>query len=88
MKNLFIFSALLVSIVSFSQSNQKETGCDSEKDINVRLDSLSKVYHVNVVNYTEKSNNGIRTISIGYIKNGELVDKIIKTDTLNIPSQK
>lgn len=89
MKNLFFISFFLfVSMMSFSQIHQKETNSETEKDINIRLDSLSKVYHVRVVNYSEKSNNGIRTISIGYSQNGELVHKIIKTDTLIIPSKK
>jgi hypothetical protein len=88
MKNLFLLSALILSTVSFSQKNQKGNGSDTEKKINVSLDSLSKVYHVNVVNYSKICLNGIRTTSIGYYKNGKLIDKIIKTDTLIIPSKK
>jgi hypothetical protein len=88
MKNLLFLSSLLLSFFSFSQTNQKGNGSDKEKEINVSLDSLSKVYHVNVVNYSKICINGIKTTSIGYYKNGVLIDKIIKTDTLNIPSQK
>jgi hypothetical protein len=88
MNNLFLLSALLFSTVSISQTHQKEIVSNTEKGINIRLDSLSKVYHVRAVNYTKKSHNGFRTTSIGYIKNGELIDKIIKRDTLIIPSKK
>ena len=89
MKTLFFLSFfLLLSTASFSQTNQKGNGSDAEKDINIQLDSLSKVYHVSVVNYTIKYLNGIRTTSIGYYKNGKLIDKIIKIDTLIIPPKK
>ncbi len=88
MKNLFLLSALILSTVSFSQKNQKGNGSDTEKEINVSLDSLSKIYHVKAVNYSKICLNGIRTESIGYYKNGKLVDKIIQIDTLIIPSKK
>lgn len=74
--------------MSFSQTHKKGNGSDTEKKINVSLDSLSKVYHVKAVNYSKICLNGIRTTSIGYYKNGKLIDKIIKIDTLVIPSQK
>ena len=74
MKNLFITLLLLVGTLSFSQNKTK----DIDKDANVLLDSLSKVYKVRVNSIFIESYNGETITSISYVKNRELIYKVIK----------
>lgn len=76
MKKLFIISLLLIGTLSFSQTKPKTK--DIDKDANVLLDSLSKVYKVRVNSIFVESYNGVTTTSISYVKNRELIYKVIK----------
>jgi hypothetical protein len=78
MKKLFLLSVLLIGTLSFGQTKPKEK--DIDKEANVYLDSLSKVYKVKICSIKVERLNGIITTSIGYSKNGELVYKIIKQE--------
>lgn len=75
MKKLFLLSLLLVGTLSFSQTKPKEK--DIDKEANVLLDSLSKVYKVKVQSVMEETYNGVTTTSISYVKDKKLVYKII-----------
>lgn len=76
MKKLFITLLLLIGTSSFSQTNPKTK--DIDKDANVLLDSLSKVYKVRVNSIFIESYNGKTITSISYVKNQELIYKVIK----------
>ena len=65
-------------LTSSAQVNPKSK--DIDKDANVLLDSLSKVYNVRVNSIFIETYNGVRTTSISYVKNKELIYKIIKTE--------
>ena len=75
MKKLFLLSLLLVGTLSFSQTKPKQK--DIDKEANVLLDSLSKVYKVKVQSIMEETYNGVTTTSISYVKDKKLVYKII-----------
>jgi hypothetical protein len=75
MKKLFLLSLLLVGTLSFSQTKPKTK--DIDKEANVLLDSLSKVYKVKVQSIMEETYNGVTTTSISYVKDKKLVYKII-----------
>jgi len=75
MKKLFLLSLLLVGTLSFSQTKPKEK--DIDKESNVLLDSLSKVYKVKVQSIMEETYNGVTTTYISYVKDKKLVYKII-----------
>jgi hypothetical protein len=75
MKKLFLLSLLLVGTLSFSQTKPKEK--DIDKESNVLLDSLSKVYKVKVQSIMEEYYNGVTTTYISYVKDKKLVYKII-----------
>lgn len=75
MKKLFIILLLLVGTLSFSQTKPKTK--DIDKDVNVLLDSLSKVYKVQVNSIFVETYNGVTTTSISYVKNRELIYKVI-----------
>ena len=76
MKKLFITLLLLIGTSSFSQTNPKTK--DIDKDANVLLDSLSKVYKVRVNSIFIESYNGKTVTSISYVKNQELIYEVIK----------
>ena len=75
MKKLFLLSLLFVGTLSFSQTKPKTK--DIDKEANVLLDSLSKVYKVKVQSIMEETYNGVTTTSISYVKDKKLVYKII-----------
>lgn len=75
MKKLFLLSLLLIGTLSFSQTKPKEK--DIDKEANVLLDSLSKVYKVKVQSIMEETYNGVTTTSISYVKDKKLVYKVI-----------
>ena len=58
-------------------NQKKNKKKDIDKEVNVSLDSLSKVYKVKVCSIFIESYNGVTTTSIGYVKNKELVYKVI-----------
>jgi hypothetical protein len=75
MKKLFLLSLLLVGTLTFGQTKPKEK--DIDKESNVLLDSLSKVYKVKVQSIMEEYYNGVTTTYISYVKDKKLVYKII-----------
>lgn len=81
MKKLTYIFFILFSILTFSQE-KKETQKikDIDKEANRVLDSLSKVYKVKVSSIFIETYNGVTTTSIGYVKNKELVYKVIKSE--------
>jgi len=81
MKKIFLLAALLIgTLTSFAQNKTKTK--DIDKDANVLLDSLSKVYHVRVNSIMVETYNGVNITSISYVKNKELVYKVIKTESI------
>ena len=78
MKKLFLLSLLLVGTLSFSQTKPKTK--DIDKDINVLLDSLSKVYKVKVGSVIVEDYPNLRVTSIAYYQNDELTYKVIQTE--------
>jgi hypothetical protein len=76
MKKLFVTLLLLIGTLTFSQTKPKTK--DIDKDANVLLDSLSRVYKVRVNSIFVETYNGETTTSISYVKNGVLVYKVIK----------
>ena len=75
MKKLFLLSLLLVGTLTFGQTKPKEK--DIDKESNVLLDSLSKVYKVKVQSIMEETYNGVTTTYISYVKDKKFVYKII-----------
>jgi hypothetical protein len=72
---------MLFSIVTFSQERKVTPKTkDIDQESNRVIDSLSKVYKVNICSVKKVMLNGVVTTSIGYSKNGELVYKVFKTE--------
>ena len=67
---------LFIGTLTFSQTKPKTK--DIDKDANVLLDSLSRVYKVRVNSIFIETYHGETTTSISYIKNEELIYKVIK----------
>lgn len=81
MKQLTCSLIMLFSIVTFSQEKKVTPKTkDIDQESNRVIDSLSKVYKVNICSVKKVRLNGVVTTSIGYSKNGELVYKVIKTE--------
>ena len=78
MKNLLLFTLLMGSLTSFSQVKSKTKNIDG--NVNVLLDSISKVYHVKSNSIVVESYGGITKTSISYIKNQKLIYKVIKIE--------
>jgi hypothetical protein len=76
MKKIFVIVLLLIGTSTFSQTKPKTK--DIDKDANVLLDSLSRVYKVRVNSIFVETYKGETTTSISYVKNKELVYKVIK----------
>lgn len=79
MKNLTYIFFVLLSIVTFSQEKKKTIKSkDTDKAVNIILDSLSKVYKKEVVFYSVLERNGRKKISIKYYdKNKKLKSQVI-----------
>ena len=79
MKKLIFFSTFLIgTLTSFGQVKAKEK--DIDKESNVVIDSLSKVYKVKVQSYMVETYNGIKQTSISYVEDKKLVYIVIKTE--------
>jgi hypothetical protein len=79
MKQLTYILIMLFSIVTFSQEKKKNIKSkDTDKAVNIILDSLSKVYKKEVVFYSVVERNGRKKISITYYdKNKNLKHQVI-----------
>jgi hypothetical protein len=67
---------MLFSIITFSQEKKTTFKTkDIDQESNRVIDSLSKVYKVNICSVKKVRLNGVVTTSIGYSENGELVYK-------------
>jgi hypothetical protein len=79
MRNLTYLLFMLFSIVTFSQEKKKTIKSkDTDKAVNIILDSLSKVYKKEVVFYSVLERNGRKKISIKYYdKNKNLKSQVI-----------
>lgn len=79
MKNLTYIFLMFFSIVTFSQEKKKTIKSkDTDKAVNIILDSLSKVYKKEVVFYSVLERNGRKKISIKYYdKNKNLKSQVI-----------
>jgi hypothetical protein len=79
MKQLTYILIMLFSIVTFSQEKKKTIKSkDTDKAVNIILDSLSKVYKKEVVSYSVVERNGRKKISITYYdKNKKLRSQVI-----------
>jgi hypothetical protein len=74
MKKLNVILALFIGIVCFGQTPpKKKPQKDIDKEANRVIDSLSKVYKVDIVSYMVESNNGITKTYITHAKDGKLV---------------
>jgi hypothetical protein len=81
MKKTVLFSLLFIPMVTFGQIQTKTKSQNSiDKEANIALDSLSKVYKVKVVSCLKEQFNGEITTSIGYYDDKGLVYKVIKTE--------
>ena len=79
MKKLLIILLLLVSGLSFSQENKKTLKSkDTDKRINISLDSLSKIYKKDVLVVKTFIKNDTLKRYIWYIKNDELYHELIE----------
>jgi len=79
MKKLLVVLFLLLSCVSFSQEKKRTL----DEEINIKLDSLSKVYNKKVVAFGYVSYRGVKKTHIRYVENGKAVTKIIKTEIID-----
>lgn len=79
MNNLTYIFLMFFSIVTFSQEKKKTIKSkDTDKAVNIILDSLSKVYKKEVVFYSVVERNGRKKISITYYdKNKNLKSQVI-----------
>lgn len=84
MKNLTYIFFMLFSIVTFSQEKKKTIKSkDTDRAVNIILDSLSKVYKKEVVFYSVVERNGRKKISITYYdKNKNLKRQVISDKAL------
>jgi hypothetical protein len=79
MKKIALLNIFFIGVLtSFAQVTPPKKNID--KDVNLLLDSLSKVYHVRVTSIVEESSNDIKKTSISYYKNKKLIYKVIKTE--------
>ena len=81
MKKLFLLSLLLIGTVSFGQTKPKEK--DIDRDINVLLDSLSKVYKKKVFSIMKITKNDTIKTYISYEKDNKLTYELISSKRIN-----
>lgn len=79
MKKLLVLSFVLFSTFSFSQEKKKTLKSeDTDKRVNISLDSLSKIYKKDVLVVKTFIKNDTLKRYIGYIKNDELYHELIE----------
>ena len=81
MKKLFLLSLLLVGTLSFSQTKPKTK--DIDKDANVLMDSLSKVYNKKVFSIMKITKNDTIKTYIAYAKDNKLTYELISSKRIN-----
>ena len=82
MKNLTYIFFMLFSIVTFSQEKKKTIKSkDTDKAVNIILDSLSKVYKKEVVFYSVLERNGRKKTSITYYDKNKNLKRQVISDT-------
>jgi hypothetical protein len=81
MKKLFLLLLLLVGTLSFGQTKPKIK--DIDRDINVLLDSLSKVYKKKVFSIMKITKNDTIKTYISYEKDNKLTYELISSKRIN-----
>ena len=82
MKTLIYIFYILFSILTFSQEKKKTIkNKDTDKAVNIILDSLSKVYKKEVVFYSVVERNGRKKISITYYDKNKNLKRQVISDT-------
>jgi hypothetical protein len=80
-KLIYIF-IMFFSIVTFSQVKKKTSKTkDTDKAVNISLDSLSKVYKKEVVYYSVLQRNGRKKTSITYYDKNKNLNSQVISDT-------
>jgi hypothetical protein len=73
---------MFFSIVTFSQVKKKTSKTkDTDKAVNISLDSLSKVYKKEVVYYSVLQRNGRKKTSITYYDKNKNLKRQVISDT-------
>jgi hypothetical protein len=84
MKKLLLLIFLMVSLLSFSQVKKKTPKPKNlDKEVNLSLDSLSKIYKKNVLVLKTFIINDTLKRYIGYIKNDKLHHELIEVKRIN-----
>lgn len=79
MKKLLVITLTSISFLTFSQENKKTLKSkDTDKRVNISLDSLSKIYKKDVLVVKTFIKNDTLKRYIGYIKNDELYHELIE----------
>ena len=82
MKTLAYILIMLFSIVTFSQEKKKTIKSkDTDKAVNIILDSLSKVYKKEVVFYCTIQRDGRKKTSITYYDKNKNLKRQVISDT-------
>ena len=81
MKKLFLLTVLLIGTLTFSQTKPKTK--DIDRDINVLLDSLSKVYKKKVFSIMKITKNDTIKTYISYEKDNKLTYELISSKRIN-----
>jgi len=82
MKKLTYIFIMLFPIVTFSQVKKKTSKTkDTDKAVNISLDSLSKVYKKEVVYYSVLQRNGRKKTSITYYDKNKNLNSQLISDT-------
>jgi hypothetical protein len=82
MKKITYIFLMLFSILTYSQEKKKTRKTkDTDKAVNISLDSLSKVYKKIVVYYGVVKSNGRKIVKIKYYDKNENLKEQIISDT-------
>jgi len=82
MKKLIYTLLMLFSLITLSQETKKTIRPkDTDKAVNISLDSLSKVYKKEVVFYSVLQRNGRKKISISYYDKNKKLKRQVISDT-------
>ena len=78
-KVICLLFVVITSTICFGQTKKVKENKpkDIDKGINFKLDSLSKVYKMEIYSYGTITRDGVTQHFVGYIEGGELKKKII-----------